>query len=148
MARCAPSTRLRKHARVPATTTRCCPATTAPAQDRLEPLIDAEAARREFDIRVYGDELLGRLASAAPVRAAASTEVELPPADVPTLPGDAAEVSVLSSAASTAAAAEPAPNVELPFTALVGGGERYEVCRAFLAALQVRARGGGRGVCV
>ena len=87
-------------------------------QAKLEPVLEAEAARREFNIVTYGDEILERLEVA-----------------VPLLQAD----SAVAAAAAATASSTPSPAVTVPFSALVGGdGARFEVCRAFLAALQVR----------
>jgi len=74
---------------------------------KLLPLLEAQNERRQFDIQLYGHELLTKMP------------------DAPSVP----------QAASKGAA----PCV--PFVELMAGQERFEVCRLFLAALQLANNG-------
>ena len=78
---------------------------------RLLPLLEAQERRRQFDIAHYTSRLLAQLPDA-------------PRAD------------------ASACAARPVPSEggcarAMPFATLMAGAERFEVCRMFLAALQL-----------
>jgi condensin-2 complex subunit H2 len=65
-------------------------------QSRLEPKLEAEERRRNFDIHVYGDEVMGRVA-----------------------------------------AASKGPAAPVTFAQAVSGLSAHDICRSFLATLQL-----------
>jgi hypothetical protein len=83
---------------------------------RLLPLLDEQEARRQFDIVTYGRELLDKMPDA--------------------LGADAAQPPQRKKAARDEASAH-ASGASVSFAQLMAGQERFEVCRMFLAALQL-----------
>ncbi|KAG5185275.1 hypothetical protein JKP88DRAFT_312427 [Tribonema minus] len=92
-------------------------------QDRLEPLLREQSARAAFDMRACGDAVLASavavLPRAARERLAAAADADAPP---PTK-DKAAAVDVVA------------------FGRVVAGRERFDVCRMFLASLQLANSG-------
>ena len=91
-------------------------------EDRIKPTLDQEEQREPFDIHVYGHRILHNF------------------------PRSAQEAAVTGRAAAANAAAEPevlddaaldAPDAPLPFATLVHAPEKFQICRMFLATLQL-----------
>eukprot|EP00903_Cladosiphon_okamuranus_P019919 g18306.t1 len=110
-------------------------------QEKLEPLMESQEKRQTFDIHVYGQSVLSRVASVlTPAqRDRATTAVKGTEAKV----ADSSDSSVASSGDDGNAGSE----LELPlvdFGVVVAGKERFDVCRLFLASLQLANNGNVR----
>lgn len=86
-------------------------------QAKVEPLLDDEARRADFDISKYAERLL------------AGFDADFEPA------------APRSKAAKHAPDASEHGQTSRPFEQLVGSSDNYEVCRMFLAALQLTNQG-------
>lgn len=84
-------------------------------ESRILPLLAEQEQRRQFDIAVYSQELLDRMPAAEP------------PAAPPPSAAGRKRAEPEGGAAGRA----------VPFAELMSGQERHEVCRMFLAALQL-----------
>ena len=98
-------------------------------QERLAPLLEAEERHLPFDIHRYSQRILTSLASHQPVALTPIGPKKAAVAPPPIVGGK-----------STNAAAAGGDAVQ-PFGQLVRGVERYEVCRLFLASLQLANSG-------
>ncbi|CAB1110484.1 unnamed protein product [Ectocarpus sp. CCAP 1310/34] len=108
-------------------------------QEKLEPLMESQEKRQAFDIHAYGQSVLSRVASVlTPAqRARAHTAVKgVQPKMADNSAGSPEE-------AVQADTAEPeVPLVD--FGTVVAGKERFDVCRLFLASLQLANNGNVR----
>ncbi|CAM9162341.1 unnamed protein product [Pylaiella littoralis] len=113
-------------------------------QEKLEPLMERRAPsrrqkRQTFDIHAYGQSVLSRVASAltSEQRAKATTAVK---------GAEAKETTNNSAAASSEEGAKGAePDLPLvDFGVVVAGKEHFDVCRLFLASLQLANNGNVR----
>ncbi|KAJ0398012.1 hypothetical protein ATCC90586_004704 [Pythium insidiosum] len=95
-------------------------------QDKLAPILKEQDRHPPFDIHRYGKSILENL------------EIETSKvAD----DADAAETTKRSKKAKSKAAVDDADRPTVPFDALVGGLQQFEVCRMFLASLQLANNG-------
>ncbi|CAM9100316.1 unnamed protein product [Phaeothamnion confervicola] len=99
-------------------------------QRRLAPLLHAQEERGEFDIRRYGEDVLAAIASQLPNAAAAAV------GRGPPRPATESDDAPAGCAAGAAAAGST-----VPFQSVVAGKERFDVCRIFLASLQLANAG-------
>jgi condensin-2 complex subunit H2 len=99
-------------------------------QEKLGPVLEEQNARRPFDIHAYGGEVLS--AAAAECVAAKQRNAAL-------LKG--AKGKLLVSALSAARAEEREDEAQVSFGVVGRGRPTYDVCRLFLAALQLSNNG-------
>lgn len=114
-------------------------------QEQLSGVLAAEDARREFDIGAYGGAILSRLSAASALLATTASE--------PAAPAPASARPVVAAAPPGGvlldfALAVPSMHEEdeedeagAPLPPADAGAQRYEVCRTFLAALQLASTG-------
>lgn len=98
-------------------------------QSKLKPLLQEQDERPPFDIQLLGREILGHLELEGKLQAEESAEAS--PAPAPALSKKRKNQTESPTAAGT----------PIPFGSIVGGRNSYEVCRLFLASLQLANNG-------
>eukprot|EP00752_Nemacystus_decipiens_P010040 g8953.t1 len=119
-------------------------------QEKLEPLMESQEKRQAFDIHAYGQSVLSRVASvltpaqrARATTAVKGTEVKVADNSDRSAARSGNDVDGNCNATGDSKGDEP----DLPvvdFGVVVAGKERFDVCRLFLASLQLANNGNVR----
>lgn len=96
-------------------------------QSKLTPILKEQDAHPPFDIHTYGRDIIGHLASESKIKA---EEQLTPKRKAAAISTDADDVEIDADSAAP-----------IPFGEIVGGMSQYQVCRMFLASLQLANNG-------